>query len=222
MAFNWLFGSSKGNDTAKKVEEAVKDSEKIKAEIDNVQGSLLKNSKYYQDNIKKYKDIAKFNQQLTRSYISNMKVMVDVSDLLNNYANVFSSLREEFAKMESALGKPLELADFEYLENLTKTKIDVLNSEFQKQSNGIKKLYAEYGQPNELNRIILAQGDVQKVIDNANSTFSSLKKSTNTGMPNVETVLQPSLTGGKKGKGTAKKSSKTIKTTNGSKTRAQK
>lgn len=201
MALSWLFGSSskKENDTVKKVEEAVKDSEKIKAEIESVQGSLLKNSKHYQDNIKKYKDIAKFNQHLTRSYISNMKVMVDVSDLLNNYANVFSSLREEFTKMESALGKPLELADFEYLENLTKTKIDALNNEFQKQSSGIKKLYAEYGQPDELNRIILAQGEVQKVIENASNTFSNLKKSTNSVIPGTEVVLQqPSLTGGKK------------------------
>lgn len=209
MAFSWFFKSKK--DAAQAVEESMKDSEKIKAEIDNMQGSIVKTSKTYQENIKKYKDIAKFNQHLTRSYISNMKVIVDVSELLNSYANVFGSLKDEFAKMESALGKPLEISDFEYLEGLTKTKIETLSNEFQKQSDGIKKLYAEYGKPDELNRIILAQGSVQKVIENASNTYTSLQASsqgqdkkpdassfTIPAIPTAEVVLQPSLQGGKK------------------------
>jgi hypothetical protein len=234
MAFTWFKSEKKG----KPLGETLGNSESIKAEIQNMQGSIVKTSRTYQDNIKKYKEIAKFNQQLTKSYVENMKVIVDVSELLNSYANVFSSLRDEFGKMEEAMGKPLDFSDFQYLENLTKNKIETLNSEFQKQSEGIKKLYAEYGKPEELNRILMAQGDVQRVIDNATDTYSTIEKTTanqasNKNInalktPKVEEVLQPlrsALSGGKvkaspKGNKSSKKTSNTCNTntTKGTKT----
>lgn len=172
MALSWFFKSNKTDN--KQLGETLASTDNIKAEIANMQGNIVKTSKAYRDNIKKYKDIAKFNQHLTKSYVNNMKVMVDVSELLNSYASVFNALRDEFGKMEAAVGKSLNLTDFEYLENLTQDKIESLNTEFQKQANGIKKLYAEYGKPDELNRILLAQGDVQRVIEDASDTYASL------------------------------------------------
>lgn len=172
MALSWFFKSNKNDN--KQLGETLASTDNIKAEIANMQGNIVKTSKAYRDNIKKYKDIAKFNQHLTKSYVNNMKVIVDVSELLNSYASVFNSLRDEFGKMEAAVGKTLNITDFEYLENLTQDKIESLNAEFQKQAHGIKKLYAEYGKPDELNRILLAQGDVQRVIENASDTYASL------------------------------------------------
>lgn len=172
MALSWFFKSNKNDN--KQLGETLASTDNIKAEIANMQGNIVKTSKAYRDNIKKYKDIAKFNQHLTKSYVNNMKVMVDVSELLNSYASVFNALRDEFGKMEAAVGKSLNLTDFEYLENLTQSKIENLNAEFQKQANSIKKLYAEYGKPDELNRILLAQGDIQRVIENASDTYASL------------------------------------------------
>ncbi len=150
--------------------------ESIKAEIDKMQGSIVKTSKTYQDNIKKYKEIARLNQQLTKSYVANLKVIADVSELLNSYTNVFASLKTEFGKMEDALGKPLDISDFEYLQSLTRSKIDSLNTEFMKQTDGLKKLYAQYGKADELNRIIVAQGDIQKIITNSTQTYKDIEK----------------------------------------------
>jgi hypothetical protein len=148
--------------------------ESIQAEIDKMQGSIVKTSKTYQDNIKKYKEIARLNQQLTKSYVANLKVITDVSELLNSYTNVFASLKTEFGKMEDALGKPLDISDFEYLQSLTRSKIDSLNTEFIKQTDGLKKLYAQYGKAEELNRIIVAQGDIQKVITNSTQSYKDI------------------------------------------------
>jgi hypothetical protein len=150
--------------------------ESIKAEIDKMQGSIVKTSKTYQDNIKKYKEIARLNQQLTKSYVANLKVIADVGELLNSYSSVFSSLKSEFGKMEVALGKPLDISDFDYLQSLTRSKIDTLNTEFIKQTDGLKKLYAQYGRAEELNRIILAQGDIQKIITNATQTYKEIEQ----------------------------------------------
>jgi hypothetical protein len=106
--------------------------------------------------------------------MANLKVIVDVSELLNSYASVFTSLKTEFGKMDSALGKGLDLTDFEYLQNLTKSKIDDLNNQFSKQSEGLKKLYTMYGKPEELNRVIVAQAELQKMIDSAGETYQNL------------------------------------------------
>ncbi len=171
MAFSWFFKPKKDSKT---LGINLGAGEGIKAEIDKMQGSIVKASKGYQNNIKKYKEIAQFNQHLTRSYVANLKVIVDVSELLNSYTGVFNSLKDEFAKMEEAMGRQLDKSDFEYLESLTKSKMDELNVEFNKQANGIKKLYAQYGKPEELDRILVAQNDMQKALDNANATYASV------------------------------------------------
>lgn len=171
MAFSWFFKPKNNNKT---LGVNLGSGDGIKAEIDKMQGSIVKASRGYQNNIKKYKDIAQFNQHLTRSYVANMKVIVDVSELLNSYTGVFNSLKDEFAKMEEAMGRQLDKSDFEYLESLTKSKMEELQNEFNKQANGIKKLYTQYGKPEELNRILLAQTDMQKALDNADLTYKNI------------------------------------------------
>lgn len=172
-SFSWFF---KPKNDEKTLGVTLGSKDNIKAEIDKMQGSIVKTSKTYQDNLKKYKEIAKLNQQLTRSYVANLKVIADVSELLNSYSGVFVSLKSEFGKMEEALGKPLDITDFEYLQSITKSRIDDLNTEFVKQTDGLKKLYAQYGKPEELNRILVAQGDIQRVIENASKTYESVTK----------------------------------------------
>jgi hypothetical protein len=171
MAFSWFFKPKKDSKT---LGVNLGNGEGIKAEIDKMQGSIVKASKGYQTNIKKYKEIAQFNQHLTRSYVANLKVIVDVSELLNSYTSVFNSLKDEFAKMEEAMGRQMDKSDFDYLESLTKAKMDDLNSEFNKQADGIKKLYAQYGKPEELNRILVAQNDMQKALEQANTTYTTV------------------------------------------------
>jgi hypothetical protein len=192
MSFNWF---SKPQPDNKTLGVTLGNKEGIKAEIDKMQGSIVKTSKNYQDNIKKYKEIAKFNQHLTRSYIANMRVIVDVSELLNSYSSVFTSLKDEFGKMETAMGKSLDIGDFEYLHNLTKNKIENLNSEFTKQAEGLKRLYAQYGKPEELNRILVAQGDIQRVIENATQAYDTIAVPSQT-LPSKPSVAL-GLVGGK-------------------------
>ena len=86
-------------------------------------------------------------------------------------------MKEEFSKMETAAGRPLELSDFNYLENLTKAKMDDLNSEFSKQAVGLRRLYAEYGKPEELNRVLVAQGDIAKTVEEATDVYKAIKSS---------------------------------------------
>lgn len=175
MAFNWF---SKPKNNPKTLGATLGAEDGVKAELSKMQGAIKKTSRTYQDDIKKYKEIAKFNQHLTKSYVANLKVIVDVSELLNSYSGVFTSMKEEFSKMDSAVGRPLEVSDFEYLENLTRSKMDDLNTEFSKQTDGLKKLYTQYGRADELNRMLVAEGDIQRTIDGATEAMQVLKQTT--------------------------------------------
>lgn len=88
--FSWFFKPKKDEKT---LGVTLGSKDNIKAEIDRMQGSIVKTSKTYQDNLKKYKEIAKLNQQLTKSYVANLNVIADVSELLNSYSSVFVSLK---------------------------------------------------------------------------------------------------------------------------------
>jgi hypothetical protein len=201
---NWFKASSN-----KPLGTSLSTNDNIKDEINKMQGSISKTSKTYQDNLKKYKEVARFNQHLTKSYMANLKVIVDVSELLNSYAGVFDSMKNEFGKMDSALGKGLDLADFEYLQNLTKAKIDDLNTQFSKQADGLKRLYSQYGKPEEFNRVLLAQTELQKMIENAGETYKNLSEQ--------QPATYQTQSGGVKAKRTVKKLVSQKKTTTKSK-----
>jgi hypothetical protein len=201
---NWFTKTSSNKD--KPLGSSLGSKDGIKAEIAKMQGDIIKTSKTYQTNIKKYKEIAKLNEEITKSYVNNLAVFVDVSEMLNSCLAVFKSLKEEFGKMEEVMGKQLDVADFEYLTNITKNKIDTLNVEFNKQAENIKRIYTEHGKPEELNRIIVAQGNMQKLIDTATTTYDVVAIPSNSSDPNSSTVIATSLTGGDK-----KKKSKSVK-----------
>lgn len=207
MSFNWF---SRPKSSSKTLGVTLGSQDGVKAELDKMQGAIKKTSRTYQEDIKKYKEIAKFNQHLTKSYVANLKVIIDVSQLLNSYSGVFNSLKDEFAKMETAAGRPLELSDFEYLENLTRSKMEDLNTEFTKQSDGLRKLYTQYGRAEELNRILLAEGDVKRTVTDATETLRVLKESPSSNSDSTR------FTGGKSRKISTKalkqrKMSKTVK-----------
>lgn len=169
--FSWW---NKDNTTDKQLGSELTVKEGVKAEIEKFQGDIIKTSRTYQNNIKKYKEIAKFNEELTKNYVQNWLVFKDVSEMLSGFMGVFKSLQEEFSKMEEATGKPVNTTDFDYLANITKNKIETLNIEINKQAENLKKVYTEYGRPEELNRIIVAQGNMNKLINNATNTYNKV------------------------------------------------
>jgi hypothetical protein len=122
--------------------------------------------------------------------------------MLQSCLGVFQSLEHEFRKLEEVTGQELKTTDFDYLTNMTKAKIDNLNTELNKQADLLKKVYTQYGRPEELNRIILAQSNMNKLVDDATTTYTKITATNDTkknrGKPNQErlpdvVVPQPQL-----------------------------
>lgn len=149
----------------------------LSAEISEVGQKFVKTNTKYRTEIDKYKKIAEFNKKLSSSYIANIHAVIDVSKLLNDYALFFNILKEEINKTEGQIGT-LQTADIQYLENLTKAKLDEFSNKFIEQSEKVRGLYSKYGQEEEAKTISSAQEQLKNTVTNAGITYQSLLNST--------------------------------------------
>ena len=148
--------------------------EGVKAQMQKLQGNVVRTSRIVQNNLEKYSEIKKLNEELTKSYVQNLVVFRDVNEMLQSCLNVFKSLEEEFTKLQEVTGRELNTTDFDYLNNLTRSKIDSLSNELNKQAEMLKNVYTTYGRPEELNRIILAQSNMKKIVEDATITYNKV------------------------------------------------
>lgn len=149
----------------------------IPSDLEKVKGNIIKTSKVYRDELVKYREIAAFNEQLSKGYIRNLEAMVDVSRILNYYSDIFNVLREEFEKNDKMLeGSTLTASQISYLERLTKSKMDELNSKFMVESEKLKKLYTQYGQTQEHARIVEAQSNLGITSEGADRTITRINQ----------------------------------------------
>jgi hypothetical protein len=171
--FSWFTGRTSAADK-KPMGAELGTKEGVKAHIQKLQGNVVKTSRIVQNNLEKYKEIKKLNEEITKSYLQNLVVFRDVNEMLQSCLGVFKSLEEEFGKLEEATGRELNTTDFDYLTNMTRSKIDALNTELNKQAEVLKKVYTTYGRPEELNRMILAQSNMNKVVDDASVAYGKI------------------------------------------------
>ena len=198
-----MFGSKDSSSKATLGANLNIDNKGLSVEMDVVKQKISKTNQKYRDEIEKYKKIADFNKKLTSSYINNINAMVDVSKLLNNYVAFFNFLKDELAKTENTIGS-LTTEDIQYLESLTKAKMEEFSNRFMDQSEKIKVLYTKYNQQDEAARISSAQENIKSTMDNASATYQTLLSST------TKTSGTPSsFTGGRPSKQSSSSSSKT-------------
>lgn len=173
----------------------------IPSDLENMKGNIVKTNKKYREEFTKYKEIAKFNQQISNGYIKNLEAMVDVSRVLNYYTEIFNVLKDEFEKNEKLLGNSLRTADISYLERLTKSKMDELNNKFLIESEKLKKLYGQYGKTEEMRRVEEAQNNLRATSEGAEAVYNNLRQIETQGLaggkkkpprkPRTTTTAQP-------------------------------
>jgi hypothetical protein len=172
----------------------------VPSDLENMKGSIVRTNKKYREEISKYREIARFNQQISNGYIKNLEAMVDVSRVLNYYIEIFNIIRDEFSKNEQVMGNTLKTADIGYLEKLTKSKVDELNGKFMVESEKLKKLYNDYGKTAEATRVSEAQQNLRLTTEGADQTLSAVKA-----------IEEKGIAGGAKGKKTLPKFKKFVK-----------
>ena len=147
----------------------------VPTDLEQMKGNIVRTNKKYREELSKYREIAKFNQQLSNGYIKNLEAMVDVSRVMSYYIEIFNLLREEFEKNEKLMGSSLSAVDIGYIERLTKSKIDELNNKFMNESDKLKKIYNSFGRTQEVTRVNEAQQNMRLTTEGADNTFNNLR-----------------------------------------------
>lgn len=152
-------------------------SDALPSDIEAVKGNIIKTNKKVRDEISKYREIARFNQQLSNGYIRNLEAMVDVSRVLNYYVEIFNVIKDEYKRNDEILGNSaLKTDDIAYLEKLTRNKIDDINQKFLTETEKLKKLYTQYNKQAELSKVIEAQESISRTTNSANTAFETINR----------------------------------------------
>lgn len=171
---NFLFGGPKQSNTS--FGYRLSGNAGLPSDLENMKGNIVTANKKYREELTKYRELAKFNQQLSSSFIKNLEAMVDVSRVLNYYVEIFTLFKEEFEKNEALIGTSLKSSDLGYLERLTKGKIDELNNKFMTETEKLKKMYTSFGKTAEVERVTDAQSALRSASEVANQTYNSVRR----------------------------------------------
>ena len=130
----------------------------VKAQIPNIHPiNKLKN-----ENI----NLKNTNRSLSTNYNSSLKMIIDISNLLERYNNVFSLLDKNMKNIEESF--KYSNADLNYIKKFTDNNFKKLNEDFNKQTNNIIILYNNQGLTAKANNIKKLKNSYNKIYKNNN------------------------------------------------------
>jgi len=154
--------------------------------IDNLKKNLKKNNDKVKTFKSKVNDLKKFNNKLSDGYQLSLQMIVDVSDLLHRYVQVFDMMETMMKDIEATFEFSDE--DFQYIRNLTEKSILDLQSKMHSQidsmvvvfeKEGLKKQAAEIKKFKEVSFEIsnnASRISKTKTKSNANAKLNANKK----------------------------------------------
>jgi hypothetical protein len=174
---SWLFGNKSNSSSSSEFGISTSSQNKVKdaIKLDEIDKKLSGTNDKIQAEMRKYKQIAQLNKKLTESYLTNYYAMIDVSKLLKDYAEIFDKLSAVLKKYEQIEISPI---DMEHLKSITRSKLDELTGEFNKQSSTIKSLYSKYNMSTELNKISTVDPQTKELASVVNATMEKMKSTT--------------------------------------------
>lgn len=89
-----------------------------------------------------YKELVKFTNTLSDSYINSVRVIVDVSSLLNSYNDLLDEISRGLSQLENTIDTSMKSSEIEQLKNLTLSNIEKINQTFTSGYDRISKAIA--------------------------------------------------------------------------------
>lgn len=150
------------------------ESKTVNQQLEDLKGKVDTTINKSTTEIKKFRELSKFNEQLTKSYSANLKVLMDTSVLLRSYAEFFDTLRQKLAEVDKELGLPISSDDFDYMRRLTFDQMTNLEEAFKTEVTNLKKLYSKYGRQKEYDEVELAEKAYASTLSTGKDTFLAL------------------------------------------------
>lgn len=99
----------------------------------------------------KVNSLTEINKNVTESYNVSLKIIVDVTKLLNQYMLYFNEIDKVINSLNDSDNTTLTLTNnyFDNINKLTSEKIDELTNNFQNQIDSVKTIYTKNNLPTE-------------------------------------------------------------------------
>jgi hypothetical protein len=182
-AMSFLGLSSKENN-AKRLGD-LKGEKNIPEQLHDLGGKFKKTIDKNTSELQKCRELTKFNENLTKSYVANLKVITDISNLLKAYNEFFEIFKTKLSEIDEELGMPISTDDFEYMKKLTNEQLVQIDGLFKNETSSLKKLYSRYDKQKEYDQV-----------ESAEKLFEDMKQSGD----QVNQVLQQKVGGAKQPK----------------------
>lgn len=119
------------NSTERYLGDNVEGHEKLLVKVKNVSKTIEKKRTQF-DNMKvKIDKLTKLNSKLANGYELSLKIVVDVSKLLQNYTKMFDDIETMLGSLDKDLGD--HQLDIKYISELTKKSIEKIRTDFNSQ-----------------------------------------------------------------------------------------
>lgn len=149
-------------------------SKNISEQLDELKGKVEKTMTKNKGELRKFRELSKYNEQLSKSYSANLKIIIDISQLLGAYNEFFELFKTKLAEIDQELGIPISSDQFEYMKKLTIDQMNQLEGVFKQQTGVLKKLYTKYGKQKEYDEVDQAERMFDTTRDVGKSTFAVL------------------------------------------------
>lgn len=121
----------------------------VAGKLDKIRKVVRKTTESNTDLNTKLKSITEINNKLAQSYDVSLRIIVDVSKLLNQYIGFFNEIDALLVKLDSAVSDNLTGDYIKYINRLTSENIDKMTNEFKSQLNTIVPLFDKNNIPSK-------------------------------------------------------------------------
>lgn len=109
----------------------IENSDKLMAKVSNLSERIERKKNQFQTMKNKIDKLSRLNQTLTSGYELSLKMVVDVSKLLETYTKMFDDLEITLKNLDDAMG--IQDVDIRYISELTKQSIHKITIDFNAQ-----------------------------------------------------------------------------------------
>lgn len=158
----------------------VEKSESQREILEKMQNNIKKNNEKVKKFQGKVTELRKFNNKLSEGYQLSLKMVVDVSDLLQRYVGIFEMLENLMTNIESTF--EFNDQDFRYIRDLTEKSIEDIRIKMNKQVDSMVVVFEKEGltkQASELKKLKETSAEISVNASNLSRTTQVTKNAKN-------------------------------------------
>lgn len=159
---------SGGNSSIKYLGNVTNMPTNIRAQINQVNQQILQDQEKVIKYGKRYQTLSDYNKTLSESYLSNLKVFVEVAKLLGDYKQLLDSIIILMKNWKNNIDADIDPNEIEYLKKMTVANLLDLDKVFNKELTNVKTIFTDIGQVG-----------IVRELDNANQNYNAAKNRAN-------------------------------------------